>query len=237
MNVLSDKFQLAPGQVHIWHTTVTTTPAQENVLLALLSPEETARAERFRFPVHRQRFIAARGYLRQLLSAYLKQPAESIIFSYSHRGKPYLPDQRLQFNVSHSHDMAVYAFTLDQPVGIDIEKVKADYDDGVAERFFSPQEYADLTALPEEQRALCFYRIWARKEAMIKVSGEGFAFALSSFTVPTDNVTTPFQVIFHAESGWTLQSFAVSSEYQAAFATPQTIKVLSIRDLHNDFTL
>ncbi|MDR3477282.1 MAG: 4'-phosphopantetheinyl transferase superfamily protein [Gammaproteobacteria bacterium] len=226
----SSEFVLDQHEVHIWYTSVIISVEQENILLSALSPDEVARANRFRFPIHRQRFIAARGMLRNIVGAYLEVDPKVIMFDYSPRGKPYLREQALQFNVSHSQDMAVYAFTLDQPIGVDIEKTQEKYDDAVAARFFSESEYRELSALPQSERALCFYRIWSRKEALIKVSGEGFAFALSSFTVPTIDSLETLAVNFQGESGWLLRSFVAHPEYQSAFATQQTIEKTLIRE-------
>ncbi len=109
---------------------------------SLLSTEEMVRAERFRFLEHRQRFILSRGILRQILSQYLHQPAESISFTIGEQGKPYLQDNpiSLQFNLSHSADIAVYAFTLGNEIGVDIEKVDSEVNFAVADRFFSESE-------------------------------------------------------------------------------------------------
>jgi 4'-phosphopantetheinyl transferase len=226
----ASEFVLDQHEVHIWHTSVVISAEQEKALLLSLSADEVARADRFRFPIHRQRFIAARGILRQMLACYLNVEASELSFDYSPRGKPSLSGQPLQFNVSHSHDMAVYAFTLHQPIGVDIEKTQATYDDAVAGRFFSEKEYAALSALPSAARALCFYRIWARKEALIKVSGEGFAFALSSFTVPTVDSLDGLTVDFDGESGWLLRSFVAHPDYQSAFAMQRECERVLIRE-------
>ncbi|MEN9568287.1 MAG: hypothetical protein RLZZ69_3483, partial [Cyanobacteriota bacterium] len=58
---------LAAGAVHIWRANLgLSTPEIEN-LTTLLSTDEIARANKFRFVQHKNRFIAARGILRQLL--------------------------------------------------------------------------------------------------------------------------------------------------------------------------
>lgn len=230
MNPPASPFVLHSHEVHLWHLSTTLTESEEKALLLLLNEEEVHRADRFRFPIHRQRFIAARANLRKILSAYLQCDPKTIQFSYSARGKPYLPESTLQFNVSHSEDMAVYALTPDYPIGVDIELTKTVYDDAVAARFFSAAEYASLCALPEAERVLCFYRIWSRKEAMIKVTGEGLAFALSHFSVPVEKTDNAMTVSFNNEAGWTLQSFTAHPGYQSAYATAQTVEKVIHRE-------
>jgi 4'-phosphopantetheinyl transferase len=94
-------------EVHLWSTSLVLSSTQESQLLALLSPDEVAKANRFYFPIHRHRYIVARGVLRCLLSRYLQHPPEQIVFSYLQHGKPYTTNIDLQFNISHSHDIAV----------------------------------------------------------------------------------------------------------------------------------
>src|SRR2546422_9162090 len=79
---------------------------QESVvtLRRLLSRDERARADRFRFPRDRDRYTVGRASLRVLLGAYLAAPPESLRFAYSEHRKPALsrPRSRLSFNLSHS---------------------------------------------------------------------------------------------------------------------------------------
>src|SRR5690349_19880357 len=116
-------FLIEPQTAHIWQINLVDFFSQIEKYYNLLSVDEKERADRFHFPHHRDRFIIARGKLRELLSRYTQVPAEDILFRYGPRGKPYLENNSLdlQFNVSHSDDFAVYAFALHSEVGIDIE--------------------------------------------------------------------------------------------------------------------
>ena len=91
---------------------------------ALLSPAERQRASRFAFDRDRRRFMVARAQLRELLAVRLGVPPESIELAYGERGKPVLgrhfAESDLHFNVSHSEDVAVYAFSLGREIGIDV---------------------------------------------------------------------------------------------------------------------
>src|SRR5580700_7174254 len=95
---------LEPHTVHVWHASTLISEQQERALSDLLSADEMQRANRFHFPLHRRRYIAARGMLRQLLEYYRDQPARDFHFEYTRYKKPYLADTELQFNISHSHD-------------------------------------------------------------------------------------------------------------------------------------
>jgi 4'-phosphopantetheinyl transferase len=154
-------------------------------IASTLSADEHARAERFVSKAVRQRFIAARGILRDILGRYGYRPAAEIEFAYSPVGKPFLADNSApHFNLAHSRDLALIAVTRLAPVGVDVELLREVKDaEAVAERFFSPRESAALKLLPTEQRAAAFFNLWTRKEACVKATGEGVAKAISQVEV------------------------------------------------------
>ena len=216
--------QLNANDVHIWSIDLSIISKQENQTLALLSADETARAHRFHFPIHRERFVLARSALRQILSLYLNIAPNKIEFFYTEYKKPYLNTSEtipLQFNLAHSHEMAVYAFTLNHAVGIDIEKMKEDYDAAVAKRYFSHQENEHLNQLPNRDKIIGFYRLWARKEAVIKAAGKGLFIPLSSFSVSVEDKR---ETIVLENEKWTLLSLDIHPAYQTALASNQNIK-------------
>lgn len=215
---------------HIWRALLIDLAPQEPHFLTLLSPDEVERANRFRFPKHRQRFIIARGVLREIASLYTQIPAKEIQFDYGPRGKPFLRNNPLniQFNVSHSDDIAVYAFTKDIEIGVDVEKIENDFKDAIAQRFFSEQEYAELKQLPEEQHINGFYTLWASKEALIKAVGEGLYVPLGNFSIALNKKTQSVS-LNHADktTEFYLENFDIHPQYKSAFATNQDINKIS----------
>ncbi|MDR3492637.1 MAG: 4'-phosphopantetheinyl transferase superfamily protein [Gammaproteobacteria bacterium] len=216
-------FVLNPNEVSLWRAALSVTEEQLSEFFAVLSPDEIARAEKFKFPIHKQRFIAARGILRCILSYYLLIEPQEIQFSYTAHGKPYIADNDVEFNVSHSHDMAVFAVTKRFPIGVDIEKIKSTYEDAVAKRYFSQQEYAGLQEVSLAQQAKTFYQIWANKEAVIKAMGLGVHYSLESFTVPIKETKRVFSLQLE-KTNWSLQTFAAHPDYTAAVVTEQPIE-------------
>jgi len=218
--------QIKPNEIHIWTADLETASFQENIP-SMLSEDERERAFRFQFPIHRQRFIAGRCLLRTIISLYTQVPPPQIIFSYEDKKKPSLKfpsPSSLQFNVSHSGQMAVYAFTLNHAIGVDIEKVQTDYHQGVAHRFFSPQENHALLQAPLHKRPTLFYRIWARKEAIVKAIGKGLSMHLPSFSVSVNN---DFEVVMIDNGNWFLLPLTMHQAYQSAVATNQRVKKVS----------
>jgi 4'-phosphopantetheinyl transferase len=227
--------QIGPGEIHVWLENLALSPFRENA--SLLSQEEDARAQRLQSPIHKQRFIAARCVLRQIISLYTQTSPQELVFLQGEEGKPFLQFPAhisLQFNISHSADMAVYAFTALKQVGVDIERIRENYNPATAQRFFSSQENAALQSLPAAERRNAFYRIWARKEAVIKTLGKGLlSLPLPSFSVSIDNEAE----IITLDGQTTLSllplslPISIDRDYQAAVASNQAITQLSCWEL------
>jgi len=177
------------GRVHVWSVRLDE-PARAGSAVAVLSPDEIARASRFHFEKDRIHFRRCRSALRGVLAGYLATPAAEIRFEYLASGKPQLAAEQnprgLQFNVSHSANMALIAVGSEHRLGVDIEKIRADVDTTtLAERFFSLRERAGLQALPDSLRVPGFFACWTRKEAFLKATGKGLSFPLEDFSVTT----------------------------------------------------
>jgi 4'-phosphopantetheinyl transferase len=180
---------LQPGGVDLWLTRLHYPPALLQIMAATLSADEAARADRFHFAHDRNRFIAARGLLRNIISCYLSCTPGEVRFAYQSNGKPQLGfrasnSEDLRFNLSHSADAAVYAISLGRDIGVDIESICPDVPWAeVATTFFAPREIAKLHRLPNHLRAAGFFNCWTRKEAYVKARGEGLSLPLNRFEV------------------------------------------------------
>lgn len=152
---------------------------------AALSADEQARAARLVMPDAQRRFIAARAGLREILSRMTGIDAAALTFSVGKHGKPCLTGiaDTPHFNLAHSGELALCA-VADHPVGVDLERVRPLANmPQMAEMSFTDQERAALWSLDEPARIAAFFRLWTRKEAIMKAHGAGFRLA-KSFTVP-----------------------------------------------------
>jgi 4'-phosphopantetheinyl transferase len=197
-------------------------------LVKLLDYAERDRASRFMVERDSVRFIVGRARLRQQLSARLGVPPEAIELAYGRHGKPALgapyANSNLRFNLSHSGDLAVYAFAYGRDVGVDVEAVRELRDlDDIAARFFSRRENEACLALDPGDKLLGFFNCWARKEAFIKALGDGLNYPLDSFDVslaPDEPVR-----ILRIEGtpgdnfGWDLSSFSPAPGFVGAVVT------------------
>jgi 4'-phosphopantetheinyl transferase len=132
----------------------------------------------------------------------------------------------VEFNLSHSGILALYAFTSGRAVGVDVELIRKVPDaDDLAERFFSPTETALLRALPPDRRSLAFLACWTRKEAFIKALGLGLSCPLDAFDVTIDPDApariTRIEERIDGVANWAMQAFTPLPCYIAAVAFRQ----------------
>ncbi|HYL06858.1 MAG TPA: hypothetical protein VE075_12505, partial [Thermoanaerobaculia bacterium] len=81
---------LPSGEIQLWAVALDPAPDAVERLGRSLAPDEWERARRFRFEIHRRRYVVGRGVLRALLGGYLGIAPEEVAFSYGPRGKPFL---------------------------------------------------------------------------------------------------------------------------------------------------
>lgn len=214
-----------PEEAHLWQAPLELSSELLASLVLPLSPSERERAGSFQLAPARQEFLAARGWLRLLLSRYLGVDPAELSFETQAGGKPYLrhPDPLgLRFNLSHSGQVVVFAIAYGRDVGVDVEEVRPDFDFTlVAERFFSEQEQRALQQMPPgPSRRNAFYRAWTLKEAYLKGIGAGLGgsrpAASPAQTASQGRSGPPTQS--QPRDGWTLATFTVQPRYFAAVA-------------------
>jgi 4'-phosphopantetheinyl transferase len=237
VNATTDsRFDLGALDVHVWYAELTNTEDAAN-LEPLLSPDEKQRAARFRFPEHRRRFVIARGFLRQLLGAYVEIEPRDLAFSYSENGKPELSaihGSTISFNVSHSGDIGAFAFGLARRIGVDVECIRQDVDvEEIPRRFFSELEQQTLARLDSRKKIEGFFNCWTRKEAYVKAVGSGLSLPLRDFDVsllPGEQAkllaTRPIPEL---ASKWSMASLQLGPECAAAVVAEGPTEKLVVR--------
>jgi 4'-phosphopantetheinyl transferase len=208
------QFELAGGEVHVWCASLQPADAGSSAALAMLDPEERARAARFHFDGDRKNFIARRSLLRSILARYLCVEPPQIILTREERGKPRLAGPPgaalLHFNSSHSRNLALVAVCRFAPLGVDVEQLRPMPEMAeIAATFCSPQENALLNAAPPDKKIEAFFDLWTRKEAWLKATGEGIAGSLAQLDCSV------------APPGWAFHSLSPASGYAAGLAFPR----------------
>ncbi|MEH2005573.1 4'-phosphopantetheinyl transferase HetI [Nostoc sp.] len=210
---------LLPDEIHVWCIDLDQPESQLQNLAATLSNDEMARAERFYFQEHRQRFIAGRGILRTILGRYLGMKALEVQFNYQHRGKPVLADRfadsGLAFNLSHSQGLGLCAVNWTREIGVDLEYIRPISDlEALAKRFFLPREYEMLRSLSPNQQQEVFFRYWTCKEAYLKATGDGLSQLEQIEVLLTPTEPAKLQIT----EDWSLFELVPANNYVAAVA-------------------
>ena len=234
MNGLASKFlELTDRRVDVWCVRIAASIATAATFETILARDEMARADCLRFKDLRRLFIVSRAVLRTLVGKYLGSAPEDIRFKYGASGRPSVAGEvNLDFNVSHSGTLALFAFTLNGKVGVDVEQIRAlgDIDD-IAGRFFCAEEAAELKSVSSADRVRAFFSCWTRKEAYLKALGQGLGAPLDDFCV-TLRPDAPARFLYIANEvshGWTLHNIEPAPHYAGALAyhdVPRQIRVL-----------
>ena len=218
---------LRPGEIHVWCASLDLPEATIASLLPILSEDERRRADKFRAGQIRNHFIAGRAALRSILARHLDAQPRQLRFDYQPHGKPVLAEpwstRGAEFNVSHSHGLAVIAVAAGLGIGIDVESLRPmENADQLVERFFSDGERRQWAELPAEVRPRAFFHGWTCKEAWLKAVGSGLLFPLGQFSVSLDPAEPARMVSIRDDAveaaAWWLESFEPVPGYLGAIA-------------------
>jgi 4'-phosphopantetheinyl transferase len=199
-----------------------------------LSLEEQVRAQRFLKEADRMRFVLGRAIVRSLCGAHLRIEPARIRLDHTSTGKPYLANpilagrKRFEFNVAHSGDCVLVAWTEGRAVGVDVEaleRYRSDRIKDISATAFSTAERVALSAAKPDEVITTFYRIWVRKEAILKAEGCGIGGSLRSFSVAQRQVSCIkwCDEVTYPESGrrWRSIDWIPAPDHLAALALPQ----------------
>ncbi|MGH8890811.1 MAG: 4'-phosphopantetheinyl transferase family protein, partial [Acidothermaceae bacterium] len=177
-------------------------------LAGTLEPVAAGRLGRIQHRESAVRALLGEILARTALSRHHGGAPSDLEFSVGPHGKPEPLLSNWQYNVSHSGDWVVCAVSDSQPVGVDVERVRAP-NLRVARRYFHPRELDRLLKQPEHEKAGTFFEIWTAKESFLKAVGIGISVALNSFwaddetrTIRIDDPAPFARLGVEIESGW-----------------------------------
>jgi 4'-phosphopantetheinyl transferase len=189
-------------------------PAAAPHLVALLDAEERARMDRFRREIDAARYLAAHALARLALARPLDVDPAGLAFDRTCRcgqphGKPRLDGPGPAFSMTHAGDLVGVAVHRD-PVGLDVEQVRPLSDlAAVAAHACAPGEtVADADG---------FFRLWTRKEALLKSTGEGLSTPMS------DIALSPGGAVRWADRTVWLHDLSPAPDHPAALAGPGAV--------------
>jgi 4'-phosphopantetheinyl transferase len=218
---------LETDEIHIWRAFLDMEGQEVKSLLKILSGNELARAERFYSQRKYKYFIVARAVLRIILGYYLNIEPRKLRFCYSQNGKPALASDlnidKLNFNLSHSNRLVLYAITRGREIGIDMEHVQDSlaFKD-ITNKFLSPREISEFNTLPTTMQKEAFFRYWVCKEACLKAMGERLLTTLKQFDISIAPGKSAALLSINGDSQqapfWSLQELVAGPGFVSAFA-------------------
>jgi len=213
------------ASVHVWAVRLDDASVDLERGSELLSPDELERAARFRFELHRRRYLVAHIALHEIISRYLPIDPARLSFDHGPNGKPKLARALapgdIEFNLSHSNEMALLAITRGHEVGVDIEHAREKFEfQDIAERFFTAKEVAAMRGLPSTLQRQAFFKCWTSKEAFLKAKGTGLSGALDEVEIA---LGADGQVCIAANvPNWWLFELTGIDDYEAALVVALT---------------
>ncbi|MGH3518195.1 MAG: 4'-phosphopantetheinyl transferase family protein [Haloechinothrix sp.] len=178
----------APTTCQVWWSQPLP-PAPE--FLALLDPTEQARYQAYRKQADQRRFLTGRVLAKTVLAGLLGTSPEQVAFDATCEdcGKPHgrprvIGSPRpIELSISHSGDRVGLAVTAGAPVGLDVEVTSRKSIEGLVDYALNERERAAIHQLAQQDREDAFFAYWARKEALMKASGQGLRIPLRDLTL------------------------------------------------------
>ena len=224
---LPSELSITRDEVHVWCVNLNVVELDLNSHKSILSKDENAKANTFRFKSDREYYIGRHVLLRKTLGKYLSLEPEKIKFRYGFHGKPslsnYFNGDKIHFNLSHSKGLVLYAMACGREVGIDVERlIPGIMDEQFISYVFSQKELYGIHSLPSDLRMIALFQNWTRKEAFVKALGKGLSNDLKQIAVPNafdeKSIISARNSDAHDGYCWSLRDIELGSGYAGSIA-------------------
>ncbi|EMR74215.1 phosphopantetheinyl transferase [Thaumarchaeota archaeon SCGC AB-539-E09] len=220
-NSPSNSLKRLKKEIHVWKIDLKKQKKIFNEMYSILSEKERTRVKSLRFKKDRIRYTIGQSALRNILAEYLELGPEEVCFSYMSTGKPKLESQKkIQFNFSHSKDLAIFALNEKHRLGIDIEFEKEISElEKMIKYYCTNQEKATIKKLPNEKQKSAFYRFWTQKEAYLKGVEYGLKYPLNIVDINMYLRNSPVlngELKGNKNTNWSIISFRPEPDYMAS---------------------
>ena len=210
---IKDVKKLSNNSISIWGIQVSKYSKNIDNIYNILSINEQLKANNLKNKNHARASVLARGALRILLGAYENSAPEGLNFSKTKDGKPFLPNSRINFNISHSSDWIILAFCKDHSIGVDLEAIRDIDFLRISKRYFNQEEQIFLINSDDPKRL--FFDLWSRKEAIIKAKGKRLLTEIKKTNISFVDNKIPLKCKI---DDWFVYSVKAGSHYSAALA-------------------
>lgn len=235
-----NKEEISKDEIHFYIIELDNLKPELPEIKSALSKSELETANKFRFNKDRERFIITRYILRKILSNYLYIPPKEIQIITNQYGKPKLDSElnnNIQFNISHSGNLVIYALNLFNEIGVDVEKIDNTINHlEIADNYFSTDEIEFLNiSVSQNEIAEKFFRIWTRKESLLKAIGIGLLPDLKKISVIEnrfyDDKLSP-NLKASINNIWNIETLIIDNFYKASLAYSGDFKKIIEKNLN-----
>jgi 4'-phosphopantetheinyl transferase len=207
--------------ITLWWCELHATREQLESYATVLSAAEHARAARFGAQLLRDRYVIGRSALRLALSQRLGVAAADVPIVRGARGRPQLEgNAQLDFNVSHTGDVALIGLRDGGRIGVDVERFDRTINvDGIARKFMTARERGSLAMTSTEHARRTVLTLWTCKEAMSKATGDALSAPFAAIDIDLRGGREPRDGPGkYRPAAWTLYAASVPDDYVATIA-------------------
>ncbi|TKC09405.1 4'-phosphopantetheinyl transferase family protein [Pedobacter frigoris] len=204
-------YELESNQIHVFDIRISMYLQRLDEFISLLSPDEIARANRYFQQKDRERFRISRGMQRIILGKYLNLPACSLQFKLDNHKKPFLLNDtsEIYYNLSHAADVILLVIST-APIGVDVEYINPDFPyQEVIKDHFTQEEISHINEMNSSER---FFKLWTRKEAFLKATGQGIGDDLKLYPTLDGEHILQKNVVSNSQN-WQQLSFKLDENY------------------------
>lgn len=229
---------ISEDTVHIWHLDSSRLQKSSRELVNFLTNDELKRHAGYAFDLHRERFAKRRYLLKSVLALYLGSDVKQVHLSYYAGGKPYLCHDAyksdITFNYSHSGECVVLAIAKNNPIGVDVEKIDVIAEIGaISKMIMSEAEYHQFYRADEKRKLQIFYRLWSRKESVVKGLGAGLSYPIQKLDfsdLGKGKNTVALDEADDKTCRWHVYDIALCDTHSSAFAIQKDIERIVIKN-------
>jgi 4'-phosphopantetheinyl transferase len=161
-------------------------------LSAQLSDSERERVASYSTVVQQRRATVGFARRRQVLAEFCGIEPGEITFGSTSTGKPFVASSAgfdVGFNMSYCGGVGLIAIVRKRQVGVDVESIaEVPNAQRLTSTIATTLESRELSSLSPHDHAVASLRLWTRKEAYLKATGEGIGAGLKHFSVPLEPI-------------------------------------------------
>lgn len=187
----------------------------------LIGPNEKGKASRYRRFQDKQAYLLGKVLLARQLENSGYSPELLKCLSYTEFNRPFIECIEADFNISHSGEYVICAFSVSQVVGVDIEKIQpVNYND--FNNILNANDNSTIENAPDANHA--FFKIWSAKEAILKADGCGLVDDIYKLEINSN------KGIFNKKLYY-LRELEISPLYSSCIASSSPIENLAVKKM------